>query len=245
MRATPTLADLGIWQQAEIFDRFGGPVIDSRDLLEDPEAMLRALCAALGVPFTAAMLSWPPGPRDTDGVWAPHWYDTVWRSTGFGPYHPPDQALPAAARRAGRPVPALLRAAPAHRLTGAPAPDPAPRPAAPDPASRPGRPGSCTRPRSLLVLQTFDERNRDLIVNVGGVLSHRDQAAISPFDSAVQGGDAVWEGLRLYHGRIFRLDEHLARLRRSAAALAFTAGAVGRGDHRADPAHPARQRDDR
>jgi branched-chain amino acid aminotransferase len=73
------------------------------------------------------------------------------------------------------------------------------------------------------VLQTFDERNRDLIVSVGGVLSHRDQAAISPFDSAVQGGDAVWEGLRLYQGRIFRLSDHLARLRRSAAALAFTA----------------------
>ena len=72
------------------------------------------------------------------------------------------------------------------------------------------------------MLQTFDERNRDLIVNVGGVLSHRDQAAISPFDSSVQGGDAVWEGLRLYQGRIFRLSDHLARLRRSAAALAFT-----------------------
>jgi branched-chain amino acid aminotransferase len=72
------------------------------------------------------------------------------------------------------------------------------------------------------VLQTFDERNRDLIVNVGGQLSHRDDAGISPFDSSVQGGDAVWEGLRLHHGRIFRLDEHLARLRRSAQALAFT-----------------------
>jgi branched-chain amino acid aminotransferase len=72
------------------------------------------------------------------------------------------------------------------------------------------------------VLQTFDERNRDLIVSVGGRLTHRDQAAVSPFDSVVQGGDAVWEGLRLYQGRIFRLDEHLARLRRSAQALAFT-----------------------
>ena len=72
------------------------------------------------------------------------------------------------------------------------------------------------------MLQAFDERNRDLIVSVGGHLTHRDKAAISPFDSAVQGGDAVWEGLRLYHGRIFRLDEHLARLRRSATALAFT-----------------------
>jgi sulfotransferase family protein len=95
VRATPTLDDLGLWQQAEIFDRFGGPVIDSRDLLERPEAMLRALCAALDVPFTTAMLSWPAGPRDTDGVWAPHWYDSVWRSTGFGPYRPPAQALPA------------------------------------------------------------------------------------------------------------------------------------------------------
>jgi len=71
------------------------------------------------------------------------------------------------------------------------------------------------------VLQTFDERNRDLIVSVGGRLVHRNQAAISPFDSSVQGGDAVWEGLRLYRGKIFRLDEHLARLRRSATALAF------------------------
>jgi branched-chain amino acid aminotransferase len=71
------------------------------------------------------------------------------------------------------------------------------------------------------MLQRFDERNRDLIVNVNGRLSHRDEAAISPFDSAVQGGDAVWEGLRVYGGRIFRLDEHLARLRRSATALAF------------------------
>ncbi|HSS89526.1 MAG TPA: aminotransferase class IV, partial [Streptosporangiaceae bacterium] len=71
------------------------------------------------------------------------------------------------------------------------------------------------------MLQTFDERNRDLIVSVNGHLVHRDRAAISPFDSAVQGGDAVWEGLRLYQGKIFRLAEHLARLRRSAAALAF------------------------
>jgi branched-chain amino acid aminotransferase len=71
------------------------------------------------------------------------------------------------------------------------------------------------------MLQVFDERNRDLIVNVGGRLSHRDRATVSPFDSAVQGGDAVWEGLRLHAGRIFRLDAHLARLRASARALAF------------------------
>jgi branched-chain amino acid aminotransferase len=71
------------------------------------------------------------------------------------------------------------------------------------------------------MLQNFDERNRDLIVNVNGELLHRDKAGISPFDSAVQGGDAVWEGLRLYNGRIFKLHEHLDRLQRSARALSF------------------------
>jgi len=71
------------------------------------------------------------------------------------------------------------------------------------------------------MLQKFDEGNRDLIVNINGQLIHRDQAGISPFDSAVQGGDAVWEGLRLYRGRIFKLQEHLDRLHRSASALSF------------------------
>ena len=69
------------------------------------------------------------------------------------------------------------------------------------------------------MLQRFDERNRDLIVNINGQLIHRDKAGISPFDSAVQGGDAVWEGLRLYNGRIFKLNEHLHRLHASATAL--------------------------
>src|SRR5438874_9105359 len=71
------------------------------------------------------------------------------------------------------------------------------------------------------MLQRFDERNRDLLVNINGQLVHRDKAGISPFDSAVQGGDAVWEGLRLYNGRIFKLYEHLDRLERSARALSF------------------------
>jgi branched-chain amino acid aminotransferase len=71
------------------------------------------------------------------------------------------------------------------------------------------------------MLQRFHEQNRNLLVNINGRLVHRDEAGVSPFDSAVQGGDAVWEGLRLYDGRIFKLQEHLARLRRSAEALAF------------------------
>ena len=99
VRSAPTLADLGLRQQAEIFEEFGGPVLDSADLLAAPGPALRALCAALGVPFSAAMLSWPPGPRASDGVWAPYWYDSVRRSTGFvpvtGPVTPPglDPAL--------------------------------------------------------------------------------------------------------------------------------------------------------
>jgi len=71
------------------------------------------------------------------------------------------------------------------------------------------------------MLQQFNPTNRDLIVNINGRLVHRDEAGISPFDSVVQGGDAVWEGLRLYNGRIFKLHEHLDRLDRSARALSF------------------------
>lgn len=71
------------------------------------------------------------------------------------------------------------------------------------------------------MLQSFNEKNRDLLININGNLVHRDEAGISPFDSVVQGGDAVWEGLRLYDGRIFKLREHLDRLRGSALALAF------------------------
>lgn len=72
------------------------------------------------------------------------------------------------------------------------------------------------------MLQRFDAKNRDLLININGRLVHRNQAGVSPFDSSVQGGDAVWEGLRLYSGNIFRLSAHLRRLRDSALALGFT-----------------------
>src|SRR5689334_22628857 len=71
------------------------------------------------------------------------------------------------------------------------------------------------------MLQKFNPKNKELIVNINGELVHRDKARVSPFDSAVQGGDAVWEGLRLYNGRIFKLHEHLERLEKSARALSF------------------------
>ena len=95
VRTEPSLDDLGLRQQAEIFETFGGPVVDSRDLLTDPEPILRALCRALDVPFDARMLSWPVGPRASDGVWAPYWYASVHASTGFSAYRASAEPLPA------------------------------------------------------------------------------------------------------------------------------------------------------
>jgi hypothetical protein len=102
----PTLEDIGFVQQAEIFDwvcaRTGSvpPVIAADDVLETPERILRVLCDAVGVEFTEAMLSWPPGLRETDGIWAKHWYSEVATSTGFRK----------PARREPAPVPERLRA---------------------------------------------------------------------------------------------------------------------------------------
>jgi hypothetical protein len=95
VRGEPTLADLGYVQQSEIFRAFGGPVVDAADLLRDPAGVLGRLCGALGVPFDPAMLSWPPGRRGTDGVWAPHWYASVEASTGFAAYDPRPARVPA------------------------------------------------------------------------------------------------------------------------------------------------------
>jgi Sulfotransferase domain len=90
-RGVATLADIGIVQQHELFEReaqrlgHAPPVIDGRDVLSDPPRMLERLCTALGIAYTSAMLSWPPGRRSTDGIWAPAWYNAVEQSTGFAP----------------------------------------------------------------------------------------------------------------------------------------------------------------
>lgn len=94
-----TLADTGMAQQRDIYRRVldaGGapPVIDSADVLRDPRRALTMLCEALGIGFDEAMLRWPAGPRESDGIWAPHWYAQVTRSTGFKPYTPRDEPLP-------------------------------------------------------------------------------------------------------------------------------------------------------
>ncbi|HZN65437.1 MAG TPA: hypothetical protein VFB66_09050 [Tepidisphaeraceae bacterium] len=95
-----TLPDTGYPQQAEVFDLVRAwthrvpLVVDARDVLENPERILRLLCEALNLPFTDRMLYWPPGPRDTDGVWGKYWYKEVYATTGFQPYRKKDEPVP-------------------------------------------------------------------------------------------------------------------------------------------------------
>lgn len=105
-RATVTAADIGLQQEAELFDdvaqKLGHapPVIDAHDFLMAPESHLRALCTHLGIAFSDRMLHWPSGPRASDGIWAPHWYAAVWRSTGFEAPQPHEHTLSGAAATA-------------------------------------------------------------------------------------------------------------------------------------------------
>jgi len=100
VRPDVTLDDLGLKQQWTLFQRARSiqgedpPVIDARETLENPRRMLGLLCERVGLPFFESMLSWPAGPRDTDGVWAKRWYASVWTSTGFAPYQPKVEAIP-------------------------------------------------------------------------------------------------------------------------------------------------------
>ncbi len=88
-----TVDDIGLPQQTMLYDAWAAagaapPIIDSADFLRDPETYLRRLCDLVGIAFTEAMLSWPAGRRDTDGIWGRYWYDVVWASTGFAAYRP-------------------------------------------------------------------------------------------------------------------------------------------------------------
>ena len=119
-----TLDEIGLPAQVELFFRAGDrlgrlpPVVEGRDVLQNPEGLLRALCAALGLGFDPAMLSWPPGPRPSDGVWAPAWYGAVERSTGFSPPTPEPHfnELPDALKRLAERARPLYETLAAHRL---------------------------------------------------------------------------------------------------------------------------------
>lgn len=170
-------------------------IIDASELQEDPEAALRGLCEDLEIPFQASMLKWEAGPKSVDGIWAPWWYKSVHKSTGFShavKYRPPfppslydvlEQSLP------------FYKMLQTHaRRTRFPK---LPKPSLPVPS------------------------NEKILVWVGDEILTRDSAMVSVFDSVVQGGDSVWEGLRIYKGKVFKLEEHLDRLFDSAKALAF------------------------
>lgn len=120
---SPGLDDTGLPQQVELFEqvrrRTGElpPVVDARDLLEDPRGVLTVLCARLGLDFRASMLAWPKGPRATDGVWAKHWYAGVERTTGFGPYRPKLEPLSPVLDELLGPCSELYARLYAHRIT--------------------------------------------------------------------------------------------------------------------------------
>ncbi|KAK2640540.1 hypothetical protein Ddye_028335 [Dipteronia dyeriana] len=199
----PSLQELGLTDLVLMYSdlcKLGKPpvIIDSADLRQDPEATLQSLCEDLDIPFQDKMLRWEAGPKPIDGLWAPWWYESIHKSTGFTParkypapfpfslYELLEQSLPFynILRRHVRKTSSLLKT-------------PLPEPDIPVPA------------------------NKNLLAWVGDEIVTRDSAKVSVFDSVVQGGDAVWEGLRVYNGKIFKLEEHLDRLFDSAKALAF------------------------
>lgn len=111
-RPEMTPDDIGFRQQVALHDRLGGVVIDSADIRAAPEAMLRRLCDAIGLPFDPGMLRWPAGGHPSDGVWAAHWYGAVHRSTGFaGPEGPLPDLDPGAERLVAAAMPHYERLA--------------------------------------------------------------------------------------------------------------------------------------
>lgn len=172
-------------------------IVDADDLQTNAEDTLRSLCTSLGISFQPSMLRWDAGGRKEDGLWAPWWYKTVHQSTGFGslPLYP-KQAFPEELYDLLEDCQPFYRRLQRHALV---------------PNQRNSHSGT------LIPLA----KNEKILVWVGGEIVPRDDAKVSVFDSIVQGGDGVWEGLRIYKGKVFKLDEHLDRLFDSAKAMAF------------------------
>lgn len=181
-------------------------LLDSDDLVGDPIETLRAVCGDLKIPYQDAMMTWSSGPHACDGPWADWWYSAVHQSTGWK-LRSSDYAAVHKYRTLSPSLQLALKASyPAYSFLQG--------------LTR----GYKTRgPPTETVHE--DPRNADLVVWIGpptrGRLMPREMAAVSPWDSAVQGGDACWEGLRVYRGKILSLEKHLRRLFKSAKALGF------------------------
>ncbi|KAI4369405.1 hypothetical protein MLD38_017847 [Melastoma candidum] len=192
----PSFLELGLAELVSIYfelceSGMRPTVIDATDLQHNPEATLRGLCEDLGIPFQAAMLKWEAGPKPIDGIWAPWWYNSVHQSTCFE-----------RPRKYPRPLSMshydlLEQSLPFYNILKRHVRQTTPSPPLPVPA------------------------NEKLLAWVGDEILPRESAKVSVFDSVVQGGDSVWEGLRVYNGKVFKLEEHLDRMFDSAKALAF------------------------
>jgi len=197
--ANTSYDDMGLSEQLLLVRRLQErnikPIIISNDnLINRPEGTLRALCSALEIDFDPRMLSWPKGGRPEDGLWGRYWYHNTHASTSFHPVMKTHKHMDISQLSLKLKVEAE-RAIPEY-----------------DQLAR-----LQLKPSPILP----DERNRDILVHVGGVLKPREEAKVSVFDSSVQGGDAVWEGLRVYKSVILDFDEHIQRLQDSAHALLF------------------------
>ncbi|KAH1195928.1 Branched-chain-amino-acid aminotransferase-like protein 2 [Glycine max] len=189
----PSFYELGLAELVCIFNELheigkAPPVIDAAELQQDPEATLRGLCNDLEIPFQPGMLKWEAGPKSIDGLWAPWWYKSVHKSTGFEKPRKYPQPFPFSLYdllEQSLPLYNMLRRH-VKKKSSLLSP-PLPNPDLPVPA------------------------NGKLLAWVGDEILPRDSAKVSVFDSVVQGGDSVWEGLRVYNGKIFKLEEHLDR----------------------------------
>ncbi|KAG4111540.1 hypothetical protein ERO13_D13G110400v2 [Gossypium hirsutum] len=199
----PSFLELGLVDLVSIYSELCAlgkppPVIDAADLQQNPEDTLRGLCKDLDIPFHDAMLRWEAGPKPIDGLWAPWWYKSVHNSTHF-----------ASPRKYPRPFPfsfydLLEQSLPFYNLL-----------------KHNVRQTSSLLRSPLPVPDLPVPENAKLLAWVGDEIVPRESAKVSVFDSVVQGGDAVWEGLRIYNRKIFKLEEHLDRMFDSAKALAF------------------------
>jgi protein-lysine N-methyltransferase EEF2KMT len=209
---TPSINEVGILPLITIFSTLtdGSPsnkpvILNSDDLVANPGDTLKQLCHDLAIDYQDAMLTWTAGPHECDGPWAKWWYKSVWKSNGWQPkaymdplgkYQVLDPKL----------MPALRASLPAYDFLQ--------------------RQSHSYQTRGPLANDLYeDARNEHVLVWIGapgrGRLVSRELASISPWDSSVQGGDAAWEGLRVYNGKVMHLDKHLQRLVRSAKALGF------------------------